>query len=284
MSTARYGHTATLLRDGRVLIAGGFSGGDRWLQSAELFDPETRTFAPTGSLTVPRADHAATMLKDGRVLLVGGVGPGVTFLRSAELYDPTTGVFTPTGSITGPRESHTATLLQDGRVLITGGHVGRHQDIRIYDSAQLYDPKTGRFVPTGSLVVPRHKHDAVALADGRVLVLGGDDAADQQVFVSAEVYDPATGTFTPTGDMLEGRYKFLGTSIRLASGRVLVASGGPSPEVFDPASGSFNPLQGSLGLTPLFAAAAAVGKNQVLLTGGYSTAGPATALAWLIGA
>jgi hypothetical protein len=272
-----------LLRDGRVLIAGGFSGGDRWLQSAELFDPETRTFAPTGSLSVPRADHTATMLEDGRVLLVGGVGPGVTFLDSAELYDPNAGRFTPTGSITGPRESTPATLLQDGRVLITGGHVGRHQDIRIYDSAQLYDPATGRFVPTGSLTVPRHKHDAVALADGRVLVLGGDDAADQQVFASAEIYDPATGVH-PDGGHARSPVQVPGTSIRLASGRVLVSSGAPSPEVFDPASGSFSLLQGSLGLTPLFAAAAAVGRNQVLLTGGYSTSGPATALAWLIGA
>jgi hypothetical protein len=223
-------------------MAGGFGGEGTWLQSAELFDPRTRTFSPTGSLNEPRADQTATLLRDGRVLIFGGVGPGTRFLASAELYDPATGRFTPTGSISGARESNTATLLQDGRVLVTGGHRGRHESMVIYSSADLYDPNTGRFTPTGSMTIPRHKHDAVALADGRVLVMGGDDASDQTAFHSAEIYDPKTGRFSPTGDMKEARYKFLGTSLLVAGGKVVVSSGAPSPEVFDPSTASFTLL------------------------------------------
>src|SRR5215510_8617986 len=98
----------------------------------------------------------------------------------------------------------TATRLDDGRVLITGGHAGRHEDIRIYASTELYSPKTGRFSPGPDMPIPRHKHDAVLLHDGRVLIVAGSDERDDLgLYDSVELFDPATDSFTPTGSLHE---------------------------------------------------------------------------------
>jgi hypothetical protein len=283
MSVGRQSHTSTLLKNGRVLIAGGYDPRGNRLATAELYDPRTERFTPTGRLSTPRGGHTATLLSDGRVLIVGGTGPGYTFLKSAELYNPHTGRFTPTGSMSVPRESATATLLRDGRVLVAGGHAGRHEDIRIYASTELYSPTTGRFSPGPDMSIPRHKHDAVLLNDGRVLIIAGSDERDDLgLYRSAELFDPGTDSFTATGSLHEGRYKMQGTTILLADGKALVCCGGPGAEVFDPAAGEFGALSGTLGPGPLFAAAARVGPRTVLVTGGYSLEGPATDRAWLV--
>ncbi len=280
MHTPRVCHTAILLDNGLVLIAGGFNGG--YAATAELYDPATGMFTPTGSLGTARSDHVAILLPDGRVLLAGGVGNAYTFLASAELYDPLTGTFAPTGSLSTPRESHTATLLADGQVLVAGGHQGRRSAVEIYASAELYDPATGLFTLTGAMTQPRHKHDAVRLADGRVLIVGGaDERDDQGQFFTAEYYDPTTGAFSPAPDMLTKRYKFEGTSVLLRDGRVLLAGGAVQPELFDPAADAYARVRGRLDVARLFAAAVRLPDGQVLISGGYGPGATETSQAWL---
>ena len=283
MSVGRQSHTATLLKDGSVLIAGGYDPDGRRLRTAEVYDPASGRSTPTGSMSGPRADQTATLLADGRVLMAGGTGPGYTFLSSAEIYDPSSGRFSSTGSMSVPRESATATLLEDGRVLIAGGHAGRHEALQIYSSAETFDPERGRFTEIGDLTVARHKHDAVLLRDGRVLIVGGSDARDDLgMYSTAEMFDADTDTFSEAGNLNDARYKMRGTTLLLADGRALVCCGAPSAEVFDPVSARFAEIPGSLGAGPLFAAAARVGPDEILVTGGYSLEGPATADTWLV--
>jgi choice-of-anchor C domain-containing protein len=135
LATARYGHTATLLADGRVLVAGGYGTYGDYLASAELFNPATGTWSPTGSLATGRSSHTATLLKDGRVLVAGGYDG--TYLNSAELFNPATGAWSAADSLTLARRSHTATRLRDGRVLTAGGVVVPPNHLV---SAELHDP------------------------------------------------------------------------------------------------------------------------------------------------
>ncbi|HEX8822383.1 MAG TPA: kelch repeat-containing protein [Archangium sp.] len=181
-------------------------------------------------MALPRRYHTATLLADGRVLAVGGLGsasPGLpsTVLRSAELYDPATGSWTsPSTLVPGtPRMDHTATRLADGRVLVVGGFGAPQpgQPNQTLATAELYDPATGSWRPTGGMALPRRYHSATLLADGRVLVAGGHDGTS--ALASAELYDPTTGTWTVTScASLDRRYH---TATRLPDGRVLVTGG-----------------------------------------------------------
>src|ERR1700690_4132654 len=192
MAVPREYHSATLLPNGKVLIADGETftrAGYADLGSAELYDPSTGTFAATGNMTVLRAGHTATLLLNGRVLIAGGhafVGEGSGYggyaaLASAELYDPTTLTFTATASMNLARSAHTATLLGNGKVLITGGFDGALGD---HASAELYDPDAGTFTPTGKMLLSRAWHTATLLGDGKVLIVGGEiqDAPDGEPY------------------------------------------------------------------------------------------------------
>ena len=171
LAKARDGTPPRLLPDGRVLVAGGIGKNWNALASAFVWDPATASFVPTDALAEARDGHTATLLPDGRVLVVGGKANG--FLASAEVWDPATATFGPTGSLVEPRGFHTATLLPDGRVLVVGG-AGEGEDAPPLATAEVWDPATGTFSPSGSLVEKREDHTATLLPDGRVLVIGGD--------------------------------------------------------------------------------------------------------------
>ena len=280
LSVARAGHTATLLSNGKVLIAGGYNG--NYLASAELYDPATNSLIPTNTMTTARSGHVATLLQNGRVLLAGGVGVGWTFMASAEIYDPVTNTFTRTGDMLAARESHTATMLANGKVLIAGGHRGRRPNVTIYSSAEMFDPAAGRFTAAADMTRVRHKHEAVLLADGRVLIAGGSDERDGQgAYANAEIYDPARNRFSVTGNLNSPRYKLQGTAVLLSDGKVLVAGGANRAEVFDPSRNTFSYAAGDMETPRLFATATRLRNGQVLILGGYHGNSVATANAWL---
>jgi hypothetical protein len=269
VSPARGYHTATLLGDGRVLIVGGQTvteGSVSFFSSAELYDPAAGTFSPTGPMAQARESDSATLLQDGRVLIVGGQNDQI--LASAELYDPKTGKFSPTGSLDAPRENHTATLMADGRVLIAGGDPSGGDDQTPIASAEIYDPKSGTFIPTGSMTAARKRAGSVLLGDGRVLVVGGEDA-QLSAISTAEIYDPKTGTFSPTGSMLTAQSVM--SVITLLDGRALVfggdAAGTPTAELYDPIKGTFF-ATGRMAVQGLDAAVL-LHDGRVLVLGGY---------------
>ena len=266
---------------GGVLVAGGYTG--EYLASLEVFEPATKRFRPAGSLLEGRSGHTATLLPDGRVLFIGGVGRGWTFLRSAELYDPATGRSELLGSMNLPRESHTATLLADGRVLVIGGHSGRRPNMQVYARAEVFDLRTRRFETSGTLGTARHKHDAIKLTDGRVLVLGGADRSDRVHYATTELFNPGTATFERGPSMAQRRYKIAGTSILLAAGNVLVTSGAEVAELLDIGQWRFREVPGRFPTAFRFAAAASLRDGDVLVAGGYSDRNQNTAGVWRVG-
>ena len=236
MGIARAIHTATLLHNGKVLIAGGGTTGGfglpffgEGIAESEVYDPAANSFTTTGAMGTPRYAHTATLLPNGKVLIAGGFSTSnvgtftETVLLTAELYDPATGAFTPTGSLGTARGGHTATLLANGKVLVAGGLISLNfAGVSVAFTAELYDPATGAFAPTGNLTATREEHTATLLPDGRVLIVGGASAS-QGTLASAEIYDPATGSFTATDSMTTPRGAQ--TATLLPDGTVLVAGG-----------------------------------------------------------
>src|SRR5262245_24449017 len=203
LTTPRSGHTATLLPDGRVLIAGGDAAGNT--AAAELFEPRSKRYAVTGSMRQPRTHHTATLLYNGRVLIVGG-----NFNSSAELYDPANGEFASTGSThTNFLADHVAILLPNGKVLVAGGTTNNVFKGEVH--AEIYDPATGAFNVTGDLSLGRTRLRATLLPNGKVLVTGGASEFDAtgfrqwRSFASTEIYDSLTGTFSAGPDMTASR-------------------------------------------------------------------------------
>ena len=192
MAVNRNAHTATLLADGRVLIAGGYPPGGNYpviviLNTAEIFSPSTGGFALVGSMQADRGHGIAALLPSGRVL----VGAGYAGEGSADLFDPSTGIFAPAGGMSSlSRAVSTAALLSSGQVLLAGG---ANNNGTIYtNSAELYNPATGTFVPTGSMGTTRTSSTATLLLNGQVLVTGGTTSPSGPASSSAELYTPTT--------------------------------------------------------------------------------------------
>jgi N-acetylneuraminic acid mutarotase len=179
MNSARYGHSATLLSDGKVLVAGGCTNSeagitlcDQYVGTAEVYDPSTGAWTKTGTMNTPRIGHTASLLPDGTVLIAGGTDQNKAPVAAAEIYDPTSGQFTQTGSLATPRTNHTATNLPDGRVLIAGGYSDHY-----LASAEVYDPNSKTFASVpAQMSVARSQLSASPLPDGRVLLAGGQNS------------------------------------------------------------------------------------------------------------
>lgn len=278
MVDVRMDHTATLLQNGKVLVAGGHTGrGD--LASSETFDPTSGMWSATGNLVTRRSDHTATLLLNGKVLVVGGYSSdGVTgaFIGNAELYDPATGVWTATGGLLAARNNHQATMLSNGKVLVSGGGVG----FGSMSSTEIYDPSTGAWTSSGNMGIGREGHRATLLSNGKVLVSGGYDGSTYTQ--SAEIYDPASGLWASTGSMGIGRG--VHTSTMLPSGKVLVAAGYnsagafgtplASAEIYDPQTGAWTST-GNLADTRWHHTATMLSNGKVIIIGGNSLNGSA---------
>ena len=276
----RGGHSATVLSDGRVLVCGGFDlASDPPRSDAEIFDPRTGRFAPTGSMAQRRAYHAAVLLANGKVLVAGGQGNDGL---SAELFDPVTGTFSSTAAMPHFRFEASAALLADGRVLMMG----------YQDAADTYDPALGTFTAAGSAQTAGGLWSGpslTALTDGRVLAVAGQESTVGSNFPSpvanGQLFDPATNDFSLTGALVWPR-RFLATATRLPDGRVLVFGGEGSTawpdrgELYDPSTGLFTPTV-SAGAGRSSHTATLLQNGKVLIAGGLvgasrTAAAPAT--------
>jgi len=272
MTVERASHTATLLNDGTVLIAGGASGAAGVLASAEIYNPTAGTFALTGSMNAARKNHTATLLYNGMVLIAGGLGAGGSPLASAELYNPVTGAFTFTGNMSSARENHTAALMFNDLALVAGGDNGS----AALATAELYDPSTGTFSPTGSMTVARASHTETLLNGGKILITGGSTGSNGTALASAELYDPTAGTFAAAGSMITARY--YQTATLLNNGSVLVSGGQnaggilASQELYDPNAATFTAAASMNAPRDPFTATL-LNTGSVLIAGGQSSGG-----------
>ncbi|MDC3955724.1 Kelch repeat-containing protein [Polyangium jinanense] len=270
MSIKRLRHTANLLPDGRVLVAGGDKGGEIPLEFAEVYDPALKMWVQTEPLKQNRFGHTATTLKDGRVLVLGGkalVQQVLNVTNAAEIFTPANdqpnvpGSWTLVKPMNFARALHTATLLSDGRVLVTGGKTSA-----LVGTTEIYDPETDTWETVGELHQARYNHTATLLDENRILVAGGESASPSQ---TAELWDPATKTWAQTTPM--SRVHSGHTATRLPSGRVLIAGGSPilaqTIEIFDPASEEWHP---GLNMTRPRKdhAASVMAGHRIIVTGG----------------
>ncbi len=241
-ASKRFFHSAALLGDGRVLLAGGCTNSDcsAVTNMVELFAPGNGMLTSPVSLSTGRAAMSSAVLGDGRVLLAGGC-TSASCTGESEIFTPTSTSLDPAGTMTSARGRAATVILADGRVMAIGGctTIGCTS---VLSSAEIYDPVANTWTATGPMATARAGHFAARLSDGRVLVGGG--CADQvcsEVLRSAEIFDPVTGTFSPAGQLAQARVGAVARS--LPDGVVLVSQGCAGPvcdltnELYTPGTG-----------------------------------------------
>ncbi len=306
LASGRSAYAATKLADGRILLIGGYVSGESTpchamacvippTATAEIYDPRTRSFKPTGTMNHPRLRPQSVLLHDGRVFVMDGEQDPV---RTAEVYDPATGRFRDLGAMhqdtsgdavfslpiepasawrTQVLDRQTIAVLVDGRVLIAGGM----DDLGDSSNAvTVFDPTTNTFANLPGMPVPWQEAAASVLTDGRVLFTGGVDSSTNRATDEALIFNPATNAFTATGSTAQDRGG--GTQTVLGDGRVFVGGGandleGPfdspqlSPEIYDPSTASFSMVawtNAAPNETPVL-----VPDGRVLLLGGMASDG-----------
>src|ERR1035437_536960 len=288
LNTSRYQHSATILDNGQILVAGGVNcqtpGACTYLSSAKLYNPATSAFTYTGGPMATARSAPAVQLNSGKVLVAGGYtcdGSGnCSSLISAEIYDPTAGTFSSAGTMTVARSGHTMTVLGNGTVLIAGGQTCTSAtSCSALTSAEIYDPNAGTFVQTGSYMsAARFGASAVLLNSGSVLIAGGFDGANLPP--AAEIYNPAIGYgFTWAGPSLSvPRYN--ASAALLNNGKVLVAGGSTcnlpgcptnAAEIYDPVANTFSVVAGGMIVARFNHTATLLTNGDVVVAGGYSS-------------
>jgi N-acetylneuraminic acid mutarotase len=229
LNLARSSATTTLLANGRVLLAGGPQNGcptpNSGLNEAEVYDPVSGTWAVTGTLSLPRYNNSITRLPNGKVLLAGGYA-AVGTIASADLYDPTTGSFSLTGSLAtaraatgGSGDNGDSPLLQNGQALFAGGYTSAGT---ILGNTELYDPASGTWTTTGSLITPRAFNTATLLQDGHVLVVGGYTNGSTSL-ASSELYAPPEVSWSSSNGSVASINQS-GLATALASGTTTISA------------------------------------------------------------
>lgn len=277
LAQPRVGHRAIALRDGSVLLLGGWTP-DGATALVERYDPATRRFSPHGRLLQARDGFSATALADGTILVAGGYAGTMQRIAAAERYDPRSGRSTAVGAMATPRMAHTATLLADGRVLVAGGSSASG---RLLDTLELYDPATRRFTAAGTLDKARHKHAAVRVGDA-VLLLGGAGPREYEAqYADSEVWREGRARTSPGPRMADARYKFLDGVVALGDGTALVAGSGRRLERLHADAWRLDPVAGDVGAELSFTTATRLADGRVLLAGGYDPRLQVSRQAWL---
>lgn len=272
MTESRDRFSGVLLPNGRVLVAGGWSGSG--LNSAELYDPLHNTWTATGSMIQDRSEFQAALLFTGEVLAAGGFS-GVFPTANAEIYNPGSGTWSATGSLTVRRCNYALAKLPNGEILVAGGATAQ-RFLGVTASAEIYNPTTGTWTRTGSMHQARQGATATVLPNGKILVAGGSTFINGGAIATAELFDPGTRTWTLTGNMNFGRAQH--TALLLtANGLVLVAGGGDgwktytnTAELYDPTTGTWT-LTGSMSVARFGHSGTPLPDGQVLVAGGQST-------------
>lgn len=278
MAVPREDATATPLKDGRVLVVGGFNYANGPLQplaTSEIYDANSGSFGDLANLNeLGRFAHTATLLSNGRVLVAGGCcDPNGQPLSTAEVFDPTTGGWLAVGNLTDPRAYATATLLSNGQVLVAGGCCDPTGNP--WATAEVFNPQSNAWTTVGSMAAGRLGHTATLLSNGQVLVAGGCCDANQQYLSSAELYNPATGSWSSTGSLATAR--ILASANLLPSGTVAVVGGVDttgallaSVEAYDPSSGTWQAAS-SLATARSNQNAVLLPNSQILVAGGWGS-------------